>query len=53
VIMNIFDPDAIVVGGGVSNLDRLYRSVPGKLFTYVFGREVSTPILKAIHGDSS
>lgn len=50
VIINIFDLDAIVVGGGVSNLDRLYRSVPGKLSTYVFGREASTPVLKAIHG---
>ena len=53
LIINILDPDVIVVGGGVSNLDRLYRTVPSKLSTYVFGREVSTPVLKAIHGDSS
>jgi fructokinase len=53
MIINILDPDVIVLGGGVSNFDRLYRSVPNKLSEYVFGREVSTPIVKALHGDSS
>jgi fructokinase len=53
VIINILDPDVIVVGGGVSNLDRLYRSIPERLPGYVFGAEVSTPVFRAVHGDSS
>jgi fructokinase len=52
-IINIFDPDAIVLGGGISNLDRLYTSVPPKWPPLVFSDTVDTPLLKPKYGDSS
>jgi fructokinase len=52
-VINILDPDAIVLGGGVSQVPRLYRNVPKRLKEYVFGREADTPILVAKHGDAS
>ena len=52
-VINILDPDVIVLGGGVSNIARLYREVPPRLGQYVFSDTVSTPILPARHGDSS
>lgn len=52
-IINIIDPDAIVLGGGLSNLDRLYTNVPRKWQNWVFSRKVNTPLLKPKFGDSS
>lgn len=52
-VINILDPDAVVLGGGLSNLERLYRSLPALLPRYVFSDHVATPVLKARHGDSS
>jgi fructokinase len=52
-LINILDPDVIVLGGGVSRVSRLYRNVPGRLKDYVLGREADTPILPAKHGDAS
>ena len=52
-IINILDPNVIVLGGGLSNLDRLYQNVPRKWKNLVFSKEVQTPLLKAKHGDSS
>ncbi|WP_340117984.1 ROK family protein [Pelagibius sp. 7325] len=52
-VINIVDPDAVVLGGGISNVDRLYRNLPALLPRYVFSDHVSTPVLKARHGDSS
>ncbi len=52
-IINILDPDAIVLGGGLSNIDRLYQNVPGIWQQYVFSDQVSTRLLKAKYGDSS
>jgi fructokinase len=53
VIIDLIDPDAIVLGGGVSNMDHLYEAVPRLLPAYVFSDVVTTPVLKAVHGDSS
>jgi fructokinase len=54
VIVNVLDPDAIVIGGGLSNLGRLYTGVlADKLRDYGFGGGVETPILRNLHGDSS
>ena len=53
VIINVLDPDFVVLGGGVSNMARLYREVPLLLPKYVFSDEVTTPIVQAKHGDSS
>lgn len=52
-VINILDPDAIVLGGGVSNIDSLYDEVPRLWQSHVFSDRVDTPLLKAKHGDSS
>ncbi|RPH21872.1 fructokinase [Buttiauxella warmboldiae] len=52
-IVNVLDPDVIVLGGGMSNNDRLYQTVPQLVKPWVFGGEFETPIRKAVHGDSS
>jgi len=54
VVSNILDPDVIVVGGGLSKLDRLYSGgVAAKLSGLVFGGGGTTPIIRNVHGDSS
>lgn len=52
-VINILDPDVIVLGGGMSNVERLYHTLPSLVKTWVFGAECETPIRKALHGDSS
>jgi fructokinase len=52
-VVNILDPDVIVLGGGMSNVDRLYQTVPSLIKQFVFGSECETPLRKALHGDSS
>ena len=52
-VVNILDPDAIVLGGGLSNIGALYEQVPQRLADYVFSDVCRTPILKNVHGDSS
>jgi len=52
-LINVLDPDVIVLGGGVSQVPRLYRNVPQRLKEYVFGREAETPVVVAKHGDAS
>jgi fructokinase len=52
--VNLLDPDVIVVGGGLSKLDRIYEHVPALIARHMFGGGVlATPVLKAIHGDAS
>lgn len=51
--VNMLDPDVIVLGGGMSNVDRLYQTVPALMRSWVFGGECDTPIRKAMYGDSS
>ena len=53
MVINILDPDAIVLGGGLSNIERLYVEGREKVARYVFNDEFTTPILKNVHGDSS
>ncbi|ASG55732.1 MAG TPA: fructokinase [Salmonella bongori] len=52
-VVNILDPDVIVLGGGMSNVKRLYSTVPSLMKSFVFGGECETPVRKAQHGDSS
>jgi fructokinase len=52
-VINVLDPDVIVLGGGVSRVQHLYATIPKRLCQYVFGGESSTPILQAMYGDSS
>ena len=51
-IINVLDPEVIVLGGGVSNIERLYDNVPLLLPTYVFSEFVETKIARNVHGDS-
>jgi fructokinase len=53
VMIGVFDPDAIILGGGMSNIDRLYKNIPSLLPKYTFSNKVKTKILRNIHGDSS
>jgi fructokinase len=53
-LVNIIDPDVIVLGGGLSTADRLYSGgVSARLRDYGFGGGVTTPIVRNLHGDSS
>jgi fructokinase len=53
VIMDILDPDVIVLGGGLSNMDHLYTEVPRRIANYTFSDFIATPVVKNMHGDSS
>jgi fructokinase len=52
-IINVLDPDAIVLAGGLSNLTCLYPALPPLLKSYTFSADTGTPIVPAMHGDSS
>lgn len=52
-MINILDPDVIVLGGGMSNVSGLYRDVPDVWGRYIFSDTVKTSLLPARHGDSS
>jgi len=52
-IINVIDPDVVVLGGGVSNVERLYTLVPQMWSPYVFSDRVATRLVRARHGDSS
>jgi fructokinase len=52
-VINVLDPDVIVLGGGLSNIERLYDRVPQLWSPYIFSDAVVTPLRRAIHGDSS
>jgi len=53
VMIGIYDPDAIILGGGMSNVDRLYNNIPTLIPKYTFSNIVKTKVLKNFHGDSS
>lgn len=52
-VINIVDPDVIVLGGGLSKLERLYTEVPRLWSGHVFSDEVRTRLVPPMHGDSS
>jgi len=52
-LINILDPDVIVLGGGMSNVARLYANVPELWRSWVFSDRVDTRLVKHVHGDSS
>jgi len=53
MIINVLDPDVIVVGGGLSKHERFYANVPPLLKKYVYREHPGTPIVRAVHGDAS
>ncbi|WP_117234952.1 ROK family protein [Vibrio maerlii] len=52
-IVNMIDPEIIVLGGGMSNVDAIYPKVQSKLAQYTFTKSVKTKVIKNVHGDSS
>lgn len=52
-VINIVDPDVVVLGGGLSNIERLYTNVPARWGSYVFSDRVDTRLVRALHGDAS
>ncbi len=52
-IINVIDPDIIVLGGGISNVDRLYDNVPRQWSQYTFSDTITTRLVRAKYGDSS
>jgi len=52
-VINIVDPDVIVLGGGLSNISLLYKQVPQMWDQYVFSDRIATRLLPPVHGDSS
>jgi fructokinase len=52
-VVNLLDPDVVVLGGGLSNLERLYERVPERWGAWVFSDRVDTPLRAPRHGDSS
>jgi fructokinase len=53
VVANTLDPDIFVLGGGMSNIDELYRDLPDRIAHYTFSPVFYTSVVKAKHGDSS
>ncbi|MBL6456747.1 ROK family protein [Belnapia sp. T6] len=52
-VINLLDPDCILLAGGLSNMAHLYEAVPRRWRAFVFSDVVETPLLRARHGDSS
>jgi fructokinase len=52
-VINVLDPDVIVLGGGLSNVARLYETVPKRWGAWVFSDRVDTPLRPPRHGDAS
>jgi fructokinase len=52
-VVNLVDPDLIVLGGGLSNITELYSALPALIARYAFSDGVDTPVVRAAHGDSS
>jgi len=52
-VLNVLDPDVVVLGGGMSRLARLYESVPRLWQTWAFSDRVTTPLRSPVHGDAS
>ena len=52
-VINVLDPDIVVLGGGLSNIEALYESVPARWSQYVFSDETSTLLAPARHGAAS
>ena len=52
IVCNIIDPDVVVLGGGMSNIDFIYQNIDEAMKRYVFSDTFHTKILKNKHGDS-
>ncbi|NNM74830.1 ROK family protein [Enterovirga aerilata] len=52
-VVNVLDPDIIVLGGGMSNVEELYLDLPSRIAPHVFSDSFTTPVVMHRHGDSS
>jgi fructokinase len=52
MVINILDPDIVVLGGGLSNISRLYRNLPNRIADWAFSDGIVTPVVPAVHGDA-
>ena len=52
-VINILDPDAIVIGGGLSRIGPIYEGLAPRMGVWCFSDGVSTPVVPALHGDAS
>jgi fructokinase len=52
-VINLIDPDVVVLGGGLSNIPLLYDALPALVARHAFSESIDTPIVQAMHGDSS
>ena len=52
-VINLLDPDVIVLGGGMSRVESLYQNLSPRMRSYVFGKEADASVVPAKHGDSS
>jgi fructokinase len=52
-VINLLDPDVIVIGGGLSRVQRIYQNVPQRWAPWVFSDRIETRLVPAMHGDSS
>lgn len=52
-VINLLDPEVIVLGGGLSNFERLYQTIPALWSGYIFSDVVNTRLLPPVHGDAS
>lgn len=52
-VVNLLDPDVIVLSGGMANIERLYRNIPSLIAKWSFSDRIDTPIKPAFHGESS
>jgi fructokinase len=52
-VINLLDPDVIVLGGGLSNVPRVADDIAAQLGDWVFSNSVTTPVVRNRHGDSS
>ena len=53
VVINVVDPDVVVLGGGMSNTAQLYDEVPRRWGEWIFSDQVGTQLVRNVHGDSS
>jgi fructokinase len=53
MVVNVLDPDVIVLGGGMSNIAALYEEVPKQWGAHAFSDRITTPLRPPVHGDSS
>ena len=53
MISNILDPEVIVLGGGLSQLEHIYEDVPGRMVEYIFSNAPAVKLVPPAHGDAS